>query len=275
VLYEFERAVAPPAGGGAALEAVGLRDRAHVLLGGRVQGALLRGGAGAVNVSLPRGAPPGRVELLVESLGRVNYGFPPPLPFPLPLALLYARELRVSPPPTLSPTARPFGLIFNGSIQSHFQWLDSVSLSMARFSRGQMGPPDSKGVAGVRLAGAALEGAWRMTPLPLESEPLHGAPAARWQRGPAPRGAANVGPWLYRGVLHVAEVPADTWLCTPGASRKGFVWVNGFNLGVFWSRGPQRALFLPAPLVLPPPAPARSCAPASSGRTDTPRNFFF
>jgi len=254
VLYEFERAVAPPAGGGAALEAVGLRDRAHVLLGGRVQGALLRGGAGAVNVSLPRGAPPGRVELLVESLGRVNYGFPPPLPFPLPLA---------------------HGPIFNGSIQSHFQWLYSVSLSMARFSRGQMGPPDSKGVAGVRLAGAALEGAWRMTPLPLESEPLHGAPAARWQRGPAPRGAANVGPWLYRGVLHVAEVPADTWLCTPGASRKGFVWVNGFNLGVFWSRGPQRALFLPAPLVPPPPAPARSCAPASSGRTDTPRNFFF
>ena len=186
--------MAPPAGGEAALEAAGLRDRAHVLLGGRVQGVLVRGGAGVVNVSLPREAPPGRVELLVESLGRVNYG------------------------------------------------------------RGQMGPPDSKGIAGVRLAGAALEGAWRMTPLPLESEPLGGAPAARWQRGPAPRGAANVGPWLYRGVLRVAQRrPADTWLCTPGASRKGFVWVNGFNLGVFWSRGPQRALFLPAPLVPPRP----------------------
>ncbi len=28
-------------------------------------------------------------------------------------------------------------------------------------------------------------------------------------------------------------------------SKKGVVWVNGFNLGRYWSRGPQRTLFVP------------------------------
>jgi beta-galactosidase len=28
---------------------------------------------------------------------------------------------------------------------------------------------------------------------------------------------------------------------------KGFVWVNGHNLGRTWSIGPQQSLFLPAP----------------------------
>jgi len=28
---------------------------------------------------------------------------------------------------------------------------------------------------------------------------------------------------------------------------KGYVWVNGHKLGRYWSVGPQRALFVPAP----------------------------
>jgi beta-galactosidase len=27
------------------------------------------------------------------------------------------------------------------------------------------------------------------------------------------------------------------------------VWVNGFNLGRYWDRGPQRTLYLPGPLL--------------------------
>ena len=30
---------------------------------------------------------------------------------------------------------------------------------------------------------------------------------------------------------------------------KGVAWINGFNLGRFWSRGPQRSLYVPAPLL--------------------------
>ena len=30
---------------------------------------------------------------------------------------------------------------------------------------------------------------------------------------------------------------------------KGVVWVNGFNLGRYWSIGPQKALYLPGSLL--------------------------
>ena len=42
-----------------------------------------------------------------------------------------------------------------------------------------------------------------------------------------------------------AQHAADTYLCTKRLGR-GFVWVNGCNLGRFWTRaGPQQALFVP------------------------------
>ena len=31
--------------------------------------------------------------------------------------------------------------------------------------------------------------------------------------------------------------------------EKGFVVVNGFNIGRYWKKGPQRTLYLPAPLL--------------------------
>ncbi len=42
--------------------------------------------------------------------------------------------------------------------------------------------------------------------------------------------------------------PADTYIALPD-SGKGFVWLNGFLLGRYWERGPQGALYAPAPLV--------------------------
>lgn len=30
---------------------------------------------------------------------------------------------------------------------------------------------------------------------------------------------------------------------------KGIVFVNGFNLGRYWERGPQKTLYLPAPIL--------------------------
>ncbi len=31
--------------------------------------------------------------------------------------------------------------------------------------------------------------------------------------------------------------------------KKGYVWVNGFNLGRYWNVGPQRSLYLPGVLL--------------------------
>lgn len=44
------------------------------------------------------------------------------------------------------------------------------------------------------------------------------------------------------------DAPADTFLYPEGL-EKGLVYVNGFLLGRYWARGPQRALYLPAPLL--------------------------
>lgn len=55
-------------------------------------------------------------------------------------------------------------------------------------------------------------------------------------------------PGFYKGSL-VVEEKADTFVRLPGFT-KGNVWVNGFNIGRFFnSAGPQRTLYVPAPLL--------------------------
>ncbi|MEU4495250.1 beta-galactosidase family protein [Streptomyces sp. NPDC023998] len=61
--------------------------------------------------------------------------------------------------------------------------------------------------------------------------------------GAAGPGAAG----LYRGVLEVRGA-GDAKLELPGW-RRGFVWVNGFCLGRYWSAGPQRGLYVPGPVL--------------------------
>ncbi|MCQ2424239.1 MAG: beta-galactosidase, partial [Clostridia bacterium] len=46
------------------------------------------------------------------------------------------------------------------------------------------------------------------------------------------------------------DEPADTFLRTDGF-RKGFVLLNGFNLGRFWEIGPQKTLYVPRSLLCP------------------------
>jgi beta-galactosidase len=50
-------------------------------------------------------------------------------------------------------------------------------------------------------------------------------------------------PGLYRGTVEVRGT-GDAVLELPGWTR-GFVWVNGFGLGRYWSAGPQRELYVP------------------------------
>ncbi|MFI9830613.1 beta-galactosidase family protein [Streptomyces sp. NPDC051913] len=54
-------------------------------------------------------------------------------------------------------------------------------------------------------------------------------------------------PGLYRGTLDVRG-SGDALLELPGWTR-GFVWINGFDLGRYWSVGPQRSLYVPGPVL--------------------------
>lgn len=92
-------------------------------------------------------------------------------------------------------------------------------------------------IGGVALDGVELAD-WSVRPVDLDRVPelaSHG-----------PTEGLPAGPTLARGELQLSE-PADLFLDTLHWG-KGLVWVNGFLLGRYWRRGPQRTLIVPAPV---------------------------
>jgi beta-galactosidase len=91
---------------------------------------------------------------------------------------------------------------------------------------------DRKGIVGaVKMNGEELKG-WDMFPLPLDNLwklSFHSRPVT--------------GPAFCRANFDLTQV-GDTFLDLRGWG-KGYVWVNGHNLGRFWGVGPQQSLFCP------------------------------
>jgi beta-galactosidase len=114
----------------------------------------------------------------------------------------------------------------------------TLDILVENTGRINFGPLLQEGQAGitrsVSLDGRELSG-WQVYCLPMTGpEGLKG-----WQK------KAMRGPAFHRGTFTLASV-TDTYL---DVSRlgKGFVWVNGHNLGRTWRIGPQQSLYLPAP----------------------------
>ena len=56
-------------------------------------------------------------------------------------------------------------------------------------------------------------------------------------------------PTFLKGTLRIEDTPCDTFLRLDGF-HKGFVKVNGFNLGRYWNdKGPQKTLYVPGPVL--------------------------
>uniref|UniRef100_A0A4W6E4D6 Beta-1,3-glucuronyltransferase 1 (glucuronosyltransferase P) b n=1 Tax=Lates calcarifer TaxID=8187 RepID=A0A4W6E4D6_LATCA len=55
-------------------------------------------------------------------------------------------------------------------------------------------------------------------------------------------------PGFFMGRLFAYGYPSDTFVKLPGW-EKGVVFINGLNLGRYWSIGPQQALYLPSPFL--------------------------
>lgn len=54
-------------------------------------------------------------------------------------------------------------------------------------------------------------------------------------------------PRFFRGNFNVSEI-GDTFIDFKGW-KKGIIYINGFNLGRYWSEGPQKRLYIPYPLL--------------------------
>ena len=103
---------------------------------------------------------------------------------------------------------------------------------------------EAKGLIGIPLLdGTRLDGPWRVRTFDVAG--LGAAVASAASATPVPSGRA-IGPVGLRGGFDLDE-PADLFLDTSGWG-KGYAWVNGFFLGRYWRRGPQRTLYVPGPV---------------------------
>jgi beta-galactosidase len=149
-----------------------VRDRALIFLNNEYQGVIDRWGDSTVEFSVPKEGV--LLDILVENMGRINYG------------------------PKLK---------------------------------------DPKGITeGIRHGRQFLHN-WDIYPLPLDN-----LSALSFTKDESPQGPA-----FYKGKFQVDE-PHDTFLVLPGWT-KGVVFVNGFNLGRYWEKGPQETLYVPASLL--------------------------
>ncbi|MGM1029055.1 MAG: beta-galactosidase [Actinomycetota bacterium] len=108
---------------------------------------------------------------------------------------------------------------------------------------GTLGEP--KGIVGdVRLDGEPISGTWSVQTYDVEA--LARAVAEAAPRSGCVVGGRAAGPVGLRGAFELDDA-ADLFLHTAGWG-KGFAWVNGFFLGRYWRRGPQRTLYVPGPV---------------------------
>jgi len=115
--------------------------------------------------------------------------------------------------------------------------IDLLVENMGRINYGPL-MNDPKGITeGVRYERQFLFD-WTMYPLPMDNLQLLSFKE---------NNEKTTGPAFYKGTFNVEEI-GDTFVELPGWT-KGFVVVNGFNLGRYWEVGPQETLYLPGPLV--------------------------
>jgi beta-galactosidase len=116
-------------------------------------------------------------------------------------------------------------------------WLEILVEGMGHINFTGGMETDRKGIYGeVKLGSSALTG-WEMWPVPLTLAWLEqlnmGAPKSDGPGG------------IFEGSFSLHGT-ADTFL-DMSKWKKGVVWVNGHNLGRYWSIGPQQRLYCPAP----------------------------
>ncbi|OWK63272.1 Beta-galactosidase-1-like protein [Lonchura striata] len=119
--------------------------------------------------------------------------------------------------------------------------LDILMENMGRISFGA-NASDFKGLLGNLSLNSRPLSNWLIYPLAIDTAVQQGWPHAAL---PKSSSEGQVGPAFYTGTFETPGIAWDTFVKFPGWS-KGLLWINGFNLGRYWTcRGPQQTLFVP------------------------------
>lgn len=121
--------------------------------------------------------------------------------------------------------------------------LEVLVEEMGRVNYGpRIGEP--KGLIGPALLDGKPVEDWEVLPLEFDLPAI----TRRLAEADPVEGTTVAGPSFLYGVFGTTDAEADHFLDTSDWG-KGVAWVNGFNLGRFWSRGPQSTLYVPAPVL--------------------------
>ncbi len=115
--------------------------------------------------------------------------------------------------------------------------IDILMENMGRVNFGPLMEQQRKGIAGCVQINGHIHYNWTMYPLTLDNIDCLDFT----------KGYTQGLPTFYRFEVEIDEV-GDTFLELPGWG-KGCVFLNGFHLGRFWEIGPQKRLYIPAPLL--------------------------
>jgi hypothetical protein len=177
-------------------------------------------------ILLPR-RPPGaapQLHILVEAMGRNNFAFGAAL-YQDPKGLV--GNVTLGDVPLANWAVQPLELEYESL--GGLQWRAASGPPQRQQQQQQQAPGNAAG-GSAAAAGAQQGGGFRPTFFRGWLNATGGEPSASSSSG----GGGGGG-------------PADTFLHM-GGWDKGYVWVNGHNLGRYWqSQGPQRTLYLPGP----------------------------
>ena len=113
---------------------------------------------------------------------------------------------------------------------------DTLTVLVENMGRANFGPKmmRKKGIAGRVLLGRRVHFNWDVYTLPMDNLDKVSYSDSEPQEDSC----------FYKGFFNIDKV-ADTFLYLDSFT-KGFVVINGFNLGRYWEIGPQRSLYVPA-----------------------------
>ncbi|GHU99228.1 beta-galactosidase [Bacteroidia bacterium] len=121
--------------------------------------------------------------------------------------------------------------------------LELLVENMGRINYGAQITQNNKGIVSpVKLGESVVEG-WTMYRMPMDTQPDFAVISPADIRPVAQAGDLAGRPLLYEGTFTLSEV-GDTFF-DMSSWGKGVVFVNGHNLGRYWSVGPQQTLYMP------------------------------